>query len=177
MPRIEGLVTPVRDFSAASDFILKSLELNYGSVVRSYARKSLVKTYLRELSARIRRADEGAFEVKATILLISATAISLAPMPAKAQLAPAPGNGQYNGAGYNHSNSGNALGQPGQSCQDLILEGLGATPGNSGSAPGSGSPFDFADTKAGSHYAGSATQNARNSASVSQYDVACLNQH
>lgn len=116
------------------------------------------------------------FPMKAKIVLLGAVTIALAPSPALAQLTPAPGNGQYNGAGYNHMNSGNASGQPGQSCQDLIAMDLGATPGNSGSAPGSGSPFDFADTKAGSHYAGSAQQNARNTASVSQYDVACLNQ-
>jgi hypothetical protein len=119
-------------------------------------------------------ADEGAFEMKATILLLGATAMILTPTFAGAQTAP--GNGQFNGTGYNHMNSGNAIGQPRQSCQDLILSGMGATPGNSGSAPGSGSPFDFADTKAGSHYAGSAPQNSRNTASVSQYDVACANQ-
>lgn len=114
--------------------------------------------------------------MRAKIFLLGAVAIALAPSPALAQLTPAPGNGQFNGTGYNHLNSGNAFGQPGQSCQDLIASGMGSTPGNAGSAPGSGSPFDFADTKAGSHYAGSAQQNARNSASVSQYDVACLNQ-
>lgn len=114
--------------------------------------------------------------MRRTILLLGATAMALTPTLAQAQLTPAPGNGQYNGTGYNHSNSGNATGQPGMSCQDLILSGTGATPGNSGSAPGSGSPFDFADTTSGSHYAGSAVQNARNTASVSQYDVACSNQ-
>lgn len=112
--------------------------------------------------------------MKATIFLLGATVLSLAPAIALAQTAP--GNGQYNGNGYNHMNSGNAYGQPGQSCQDLIASGMGAAPGNAGSAPGSGSPFDFADTKAGSHYAGSAPQNSRNTASVSQYDVACSNQ-
>jgi hypothetical protein len=114
--------------------------------------------------------------MKAIILVLGATAMALTPTLAGAQLTPAPGNGQYNGTGYNHLNSGNANGQPGMSCQDLIASGMGATPGNSGSAPGSGSPFDFADTKAGPHYAGSAVQNARNTASVSQYDVACSNQ-
>jgi hypothetical protein len=114
--------------------------------------------------------------MKATTLLIAATAVALSPSIAMAQLTPAPGNGQYQGNGYNHFNSGNATGQPGMSCQDLILSGAGATPGNSGSAPGNGSPFEFDTTKAGSQYAGSAVQNARNSASVSQYDVACSNQ-
>ncbi len=112
--------------------------------------------------------------MKATTLLLGATAMVLTPAFAAAQTAP--GNGQYNGTGYNHMNSGNAYGQPDQTCQDLIASGLGSTPGNSGSAPGSGSPFDFADTISGSHYAGSAPQNSRNTASVSQYDVACANQ-
>lgn len=112
--------------------------------------------------------------MKATILLLGVTAMALTPTLAGAQSAS--GNGQFNGTGYNHLNSGNAYGQPGQTCQDLIASGLGATPGNSGSSPGSGSPFDFADTTAGSHYAGSAPQNSRNTASVSQYDVACSNQ-
>ena len=64
-----------------------------------------------------------------------------------------------------------ALGQPNQSCEEL-----GTTPGNSASAPGGGSPFSGEDSKAGSHYAGSQLQNSRNTASVSQYDVACANQ-
>lgn len=112
--------------------------------------------------------------MKVTILLLGAGAIMLTPTIAAAQTAP--GNGQYNGAGYNHLNSGNANGQPGQTCQDLIASGMGSTPGNAGSAPESGSPFDFADTKSGAKYAGSQPQNSRNTASVSQYDVACLNQ-
>ncbi len=113
--------------------------------------------------------------MKATILMLGAAALAFAPSIASSQTAP--GNGQYNGNGYNHMNSGNATGQPGQTCQDLIASGEGATPGNSGSSPGSGSPFDFADTKAGSKYAGSQPQNSRNTASVSQYDVACSNQN
>ena len=113
--------------------------------------------------------------MKATILLLGATALALTPTIASAQLNPAPGQGQFNGTGYNHSNSGNAYGQPGDTCQTIIAAG-GSSPGNAGSAPGSGSPFDFADTNSGSHYAGSSVNNARNSASVSQYDVACANQ-
>ena len=112
--------------------------------------------------------------MKGIFLLLGAAAM-LTPTLAAAQLSPAPGNGQFNGTGYNHMNSGKATGQPGDTCQDIINAG-GSSPGNAGSAPGSGSPFDFADTKAGSHYAGSAVQNARNTASVSQYDVACANQ-
>ena len=113
--------------------------------------------------------------MKAIIMMLGAGALAFTSATASAQAVP-PGNGYLNGTGYNHMNSGNAVGQPGQTCQDLIASGMGATPGNSGSAPGSGSPFDFADTTSGSHYAGSAPQNSRNTASVSQYDVACSNQ-
>ncbi|HEX3421877.1 MAG TPA: hypothetical protein VHS33_00535 [Sphingomicrobium sp.] len=112
--------------------------------------------------------------MKATTLVLGVAAMALSPTLAAAQSAP--GNGQYNGAGYNHMNSGNAYGQPDQTCQDLIASGTGATPGNSGSDPGGGSPFDFNNTNSGSKYAGSQPQNSRNSASVSQYDVACSNQ-
>lgn len=112
--------------------------------------------------------------MKTTILMIGAAVMALAPAAASGQTAP--GNGQFNGTNYWHSNSGNATGQPGQTCQILIANGMGATPGNAGSAPGSGSPFDFSDTTSGSHYAGSSPQNSRNTASVSQYDVACSNQ-
>ena len=105
----------------------------------------------------------------------TAPALAGGPRPAPSPTT-APGQGQFQGSGYNHMNSGKAVGQPGQTCQTLIASGAGATPGNAGSAPGSGSPYDFADTNSGSHYAGSQLQNSRNSASVSQYDVACSNQ-
>ena len=81
----------------------------------------------------------------------------------------APGNGQTNGAGYNHMNSGQAKGQPNQSCETT-----GSPPGNAGSAPGSA--FNQDGGTAGGKYAGEQTQNSRNTASVSQYDVACANQ-
>ncbi len=61
-------------------------------------------------------ADEGAFLMKATILLLGAAALALAPAFASAQTAP--GNGQNNGNGYWHMNSGNANGQPDRSCED-----------------------------------------------------------
>lgn len=77
-----------------------------------------------------------------------------------------------NGGGYNHSNTPqHQTGQPMKSCETT-----GTTPGNAGSAPGGGSPFTGDSSKAGSKYAGSQPQNSRNSASVSQYDVACANQ-
>jgi len=84
----------------------------------------------------------------------------------------APGNGQINGQGYNHMHTqAQANGQPNQDC-----EALGTTPGNAATAPGGGSPFSGSSSTGGSHYAGSQGQNSRNSASVSQYDVACANQ-
>ena len=61
-------------------------------------------------------------------------------------------------------------GQPNVSC-----ESAGAvTPGRSATAPGSA--FN-PDGKAGTVYAGEQDQNSRNTASVSQYDVACLRGH
>jgi hypothetical protein len=113
--------------------------------------------------------------VKAKILVFGAAALAFAPALASAQAVP-PGNGYINGQGYNHLNSGNAFGQPGQSCEDLIASGMGAHPGNAGSAPGGGSPFTGEDSTSGAHYAGNAPQSQRNTASVSQYDVACSNQ-
>ena len=112
--------------------------------------------------------------MRRSIALIGAAVLSFTPSMAFAKTAP--GNGQYNGAGWDHSTSGNASGQPGADCEDLILNGEGAAPGNSDMAPGGGSPFTGEDSTSGTHYAGSQPQNSRNSASVSQYDVACANQ-
>lgn len=70
---------------------------------------------------------------------------------------PAPGTGPAH-----------VTGQPNQSCETTPN-----TPGNSASAPGSA--FN-PDGKAGTVYAGEQPQNSKNSASVSQYDVACSNQ-
>jgi hypothetical protein len=111
-----------------------------------------------------------------SIRLISALMLVSAPAFASAQSAP--GQGQFNGSGYDHMNSGNAFGQPGQSCEDIAADNpdLSVRPGHSASAPGGGSPFTGEDSTGGSHYAGSQPQNSRNSASVSQYDVACANQ-
>ena len=78
--------------------------------------------------------------------------------------------GQTNGQGWDHSNGPTQTGQPNASCEDPATS---TTPGNSASAPGSA--FN-PDGKAGSVYAGEQPQNSRNSASVSQYDVACAHQ-
>ena len=84
----------------------------------------------------------------------------------------APGQGQINGQGFNHMQpQAKAKGQPNQSCEEL-----GTTPGNSATAAGGGSPFSGEDSTSGTHYAGSQLQNSRNTASVSQYDVACAKQ-
>jgi hypothetical protein len=122
-------------------------------------------------------------------LLVAAGTMALAPATA-APLMSGPGGGGAamhgpstagpatpnsptgNGGGYNHMNSPqHTTGQPMQSCETT-----GSPPGGSGSAPGGGSPFAGDGSKAGSQYAGSQPQNSRNSASVSQYDVACANQ-
>jgi hypothetical protein len=110
--------------------------------------------------------------MKGKILMIGAAALAFAPSFASAQTAP-PGQGYINGSGYWHNTGPDPtqVGQPDKSCEDV-----GITPGGSGSAPGGGSPFTGEDSTSGTHYAGSAPQNMRNSVSVSQYDVACFNQ-
>jgi hypothetical protein len=57
-------------------------------------------------------------------------------------------------------------GQPGVECEDV-------RPGRAASAPGSA--FNE-EGKAGTVYAGEQEQNSKNTASVSQYDVACIKQ-
>jgi len=64
-------------------------------------------------------------------------------------------------------------GQPGVECDD------GTPPGNSGDEHGNplvnGSPFGEGTSVSGSHYAGEqAGINDKNTASVSQYDIACF---
>jgi hypothetical protein len=61
-------------------------------------------------------------------------------------------------------------GQPNQTCGSATAP---LTPGGAASAPGSA--FN-PDGKAGTVYAGEQTRNSRNTASVSQYDVACSHQ-
>src|SRR5256885_17131312 len=100
--------------------------------------------------------------MKATILVLGATALSLAPSIASAQTPP--GNGYVNGKGYWHQNSGNANGQPGASCEDL---GAGSTPGNAASAPGGGSPFSGEESTGGLQYARSPAPKLRQTRSVS----------
>ncbi len=103
--------------------------------------------------------------MKTTLLLIGVTAIVLTPSLASAQQS----NTQTN------TQSGQALGQPDQSCQDVNGGNTGPYyPGHTSTAPGSA--FNETDGIAGGMYAGSQPQNSNNTASVSQYDVACFNQ-
>jgi hypothetical protein len=96
--------------------------------------------------------------MRRTITIFAATAISLAPAAALAK----PASGSISPSAD--------TGQPGVECTD---EGASA-PSQSGRAPGPGSPFQ-ADSVSGSHYAGEqAGINDKNTASVSQYDIACF---
>jgi hypothetical protein len=106
--------------------------------------------------------------MKRTIALLSAALLATAPTAALAT--PGSSQGSTNGQGWNHLNGppSGQTGQPDASCEDA-----GTPPGNSADAPGSA--FN-PDGNAGSHYAGEQPQNSRNTASVSQYDVACVNQ-
>lgn len=107
--------------------------------------------------------------MKNCLLLIAAGAFALSPASLAAQTAP--GQGQFNGTGWNHTNGPDATGQPGAECEDLIEDGEGAFPGHA--ADNGHSAFDGG---AGDVYAGSQPQNSRNTASSSQYDTACLHQ-
>ena len=93
------------------------------------------------------------------ISLMGATVIALAPTIA---LAAPPASGSLSPS--------HATGQPGVECDE---EGASA-PSQSGRDPGPGSPFQE-DSVSGSHYAGEQPGiNDKNTASVSQYDIACF---
>lgn len=97
------------------------------------------------------------------ILLAGAIALS----PALALAAP-PATPPAHGPGGSDLNRPDSAGQPNASCEEA-----GTRPGNAESAPGSAfNPDGIAGTK----YAGEQPQNSRNPMSVSQYDVACVNQ-
>ena len=97
------------------------------------------------------------------VRVLFATAIMVSPVVASAQTAP--GQGQYHGTNYWHTNGPTSTGQPGVECDEV-----GEAPGHTEGARGS--PFS-AESVSGAHYAGEQPQNSRNSASVSQYDIAC----
>lgn len=97
--------------------------------------------------------------MKRTIALVAATAIFAAPGMV---LAAPPSSGSLGPA---------QTGQPGVECDE---EGAVAPGTQSGREPGQGSPFQE-ESVSGSHYAGNqAGINDKNTASVSQYDIACF---
>jgi hypothetical protein len=100
--------------------------------------------------------------MKRTFALVAATAMSLAPAMALAQ--PAPGS-----ISPNHETGQQVGGEDGLECDEG-----GSAPSQSGRDPGPGSPFQE-DSKSGAHYAGEQDGiNNKNTASVSQYDLACF---
>ena len=99
-----------------------------------------------------------------TITLCAATILSISPAAALGQ--PAAGS-----ISPNH--------QTGQQVPPLECEDAGAdaAPSNSGREPGPGSPFQE-DSVSGAHYAGEQDGiNNKNTAAVSQYDIACFRHH
>lgn len=100
--------------------------------------------------------------MRKSIALLGATAVALAPAAGFAA-PPTPGSISPTAT----------TGQPGVECDDGTPPGnAGETHGNSTSLPGS--PFVEGDSQSGTHYAGEQPQNSKNTASVSQYDIACF---
>lgn len=104
--------------------------------------------------------------MRRTMTLLAAGAIALAPAAVLAD--PGSPNGQATGWDHLNGPAPGSTGQPGASCEVTDTR-----PGNAQFAPGSA--FN-PEGNSGSHYAGEQPQNQRNNSSVSQYDVACLNQ-
>jgi hypothetical protein len=99
--------------------------------------------------------------MKRTMALLAATTLLLSPAMLLAQ--PAAGS-----ISPNHE-TGQQVGDDGLECDEG-----GTAPSQSGREPGPGSPFQE-DSVSGSHYAGDQDGiNNKNTASVSQYDVACF---
>jgi len=95
--------------------------------------------------------------------LLTASALALLPTMVMAQ-------DSTQGTGWTHNNGPSSTGQPGVECgEDEALN----RPGRAEDARGSA--FN-PDGVAGTRYAGEQPQNSRNTASVSQYDVACAHQ-
>lgn len=97
-----------------------------------------------------------------TFVVISALSLSAAAIAA---------GGSGNAAKSTQTTLGPShTGQPNQTCGSATAP---STPGNAAAAPGSAfNPSGMAGTV----YAGQQPQNSRNTASVSQYDVACFHQ-
>lgn len=105
-----------------------------------------------------------------SIKIVAASLLILAPIGSAAAQPTAPGNGSTNGVGRDPLNGPTTTGQPGAECGSAEAPNR---PGHAADAPGSA--FN-PDGVAGTVYAGEQDQNSRNSASVSQYDSACLHQ-
>lgn len=102
--------------------------------------------------------------MKRTIALFAATAVSLAPAAVFAKPTTTPPTTSSISPAHD-------TGQPGVECDE---EGAVAPGLQSGRDPGPGSPFQE-DSVSGSHYAGEQPGiNDKNTASVSQYDIACF---
>jgi hypothetical protein len=101
--------------------------------------------------------------MKRTVILLAAGTIALGPTIAFAA-PPAPGSIEPN-----HATGQQVGGEDGLECED------GVAPGSSTRqhGAGQGSPFQE-DSVSGAHYAGETDNNNKNTASVSQYDLACF---
>ena len=101
--------------------------------------------------------------MRMTFALLAATAMAFAP---NAALSAPPAAGSIS---PNHATGQQVGGEDGLECDEG-----GAAPSQSGREPGPGSPFQE-DSVSGSHYAGEQDGiNNKNTASVSQYDLACF---
>jgi len=107
--------------------------------------------------------------MKIWMLMIAAGAFAMAPAAAERGNNNT-GQGSTNGAGWDHLNGPASTGQPGVECEDLIEDGEGGVPGHADN--GSSAFGGFAHSR----YAGEQPQNSRNTASSSQYDIACAHQ-
>lgn len=101
--------------------------------------------------------------MRATLSVLAATALLVSPTLTFAA-PPAPGS-----ISPHHETGQQVGGEEGLECDEG-----GSAPSQSGRAPGPGSPFQE-DSISGSHYAGEQDGiNNKNTASVSQYDLACF---
>ena len=105
-------------------------------------------------------------QIKPTLALLAGVSLAITPTAILgAPTSRPPGSGDISPSA--------TTGQPGVECDD------GTPPGNAGDEHGSaglsGSPFVEGTSVSGSHYAGEqAGINDKNTASVSQYDIACF---
>src|SRR5260221_11939453 len=109
--------------------------------------------------------------MNAKYLVVGAAALAFAPSLASAQAVP-PGQGYINGNNYWHLNSGNAFGQPSQSCQDINGGNTGPFyPRNTSKAPGTA--FNETNRIAGPRYPGKFPPTQRNPASPPNNVATC----